>query len=326
MRQIAAKIEEWPYETPFVISRETFTMVDIVVVEIRDGEHVGYGECDPQPHDGESNESVLKQIEGVRAAIEAGAGREALLDLLPPGAARNGVDCALWSLESRIAGRRVWELAGLERPRPITTFFTLSANAPEEMGRAAAAVADWPILKLKLKGHNDVERVRAVREAAPGTRIVVDVNEGWTIEQLKEYAPPLAELGVEMIEQPVPAGADHALSGYRSPIPLCADESCHTEADLDFCEGRYDYINIKLDKVGGLTSALRLLDAAERKGFKCMVGCMQGTSLAMAPAALVAQRCAFADLDAPLLLGSDRAAAVRYEGATLLPPSADVWG
>lgn len=317
--------EKWPYSRPLVISRASSDEAEVIVVECGEDGWTGFGECNPQSHFGESIESVMGQIAEVRPAIEAGADREVLQELLPAGAARNALDCALWGLEARMSGKRAWEAAGLPPPRPVTTVFTLSVGEPEEMAQVAAEVAHLPILKIKLRGEGDMERMHAVKTAAPTARLIVDANEAWTVRQLEVFAPELAEMGVELIEQPLPAKSDHLLAQFNSPVPLCADESCHTTADLERCVGRYEFVNIKLDKTGGLTEALRLLDAAERMGFRLMVGCMRATSMAMAPGFLIAQRCEFVDLDSPLLLATDRQAAMRYEGSTVLPPEAEVW-
>ena len=245
---------------------------------------------------------------------------------MPPGAARNALDAAFWDLDAKRADRRVAELAGIGVLRPVVTAYTLSLDTPENMAAAAKVQRDRPLLKLKLTGDGDVERVRAVRRAAPASRLIVDANEGWSERHLTEVMPVLAEFGVELIEQPLPAGADDALAHVPHPIPVCADESCHTRADLDRLAGKYDAVNIKLDKSGGLTEALALAAEARRRGFSVMVGCMIGTSLSMAPAMLVAQQATIVDLDAPLLLASDRAHGLRYDGSTLYPPEAALWG
>jgi len=242
------------------------------------------------------------------------------------GAARNALDVALWDLEAKRSGSSVWALAGIAEPHPVVTAYTLSVDTPERMAAAAREEAHRPLLKLKLTGAGDLERVRAVRAGAPQATLIVDANEAWTLDHLRDYAPALAALGVALIEQPLPAGQDAALAGLPRPVPLCADESCHTSADLAALAGRYDYVNIKLDKTGGLTEGLRLLHAARAQGFKIMVGCMIGSSLAMAPAMLLAQDAEFVDLDAPLLLARDRQPGLRYEGSTVYPPKPNLWG
>jgi len=258
--------------------------------------------------------------------VFSGLDRHELQRAMPPGAARNALDCAFWDLDGKRDDRRVAEMAGLGPMRPLVTAYTLSLDTPERMGEAAAANRDRPLLKLKLTGDGDIERVRAVRRNAPQSRLIVDANEGWNERHLTEVMPALAEFGVELIEQPLPAGADDALARVKRPIPVCADEACHTRDDLDRLDGKYDAVNIKLDKTGGLTEALALADAAASRGFKIMVGCMIGSSLAMAPALLVAQCAAVVDLDGPLLLASDRSPGLRYDGSTVYPPDPALWG
>ena len=320
---LAARAEAWPIRGSFRISRGAKTEARVVVVEAGDGVHLGRGECVPYARYGESVDSVLAQIESVRAAL---SDRRALQAQLPAGAARNAVDCALWDLEAKSAGKRVWEIAGEPEPAPQVTAYTLSLGEPAAMAEAARAAADRPLLKLKLGGDGDVERVAAVRAAAPGARLVVDANEAWRPEQLEPFGRALAELGVELIEQPLPASDDGALAGVARPVPICADESCHDRAGLAALVGRYDCVNLKLDKTGGLTEALALAREAERLGLALMVGCMVGTSLAMAPATLLAGRAAFVDLDGPLLLARDREPPLSYEGGLIHPPAGALWG
>jgi L-alanine-DL-glutamate epimerase-like enolase superfamily enzyme len=298
----------------------------VVVAEIFDGDFRGRGECVPYPRYGESVDGVVRALEGMAGAVFSGLDREALQAAMPPGAARNALDAAFWDLDAKRAARRVAELAGIGPPLPVVTAFTLSLDSPDKMAAAAGAQRNRPLLKLKLTGDGDVERVRAVRRAAPTSRLIVDANEGWSERHLTEVMPVLAEFGVELIEQPLPAGADDALAHVPHPIPVCADEACHTRADLDRLAGKYDAVNIKLDKSGGLTEALALAAEARRRGFSVMVGCMIGTSLSMAPAMLVAQQARIVDLDAPLLLASDRAHGLFYDGSTLYPPEAALWG
>lgn len=326
MIRLEIRRESWPIRGSFSISRGSRTATEVVVAELsRDG-HTGRGECVPYPRYGETVEGVVSVIEALRARLAQGLDREGLQQALPPGAARNAVDCAFWDLEAKRAGRPVHELAGLARPAPLTTAYTLSLDTPDAMGRAAAENAHRPLLKLKVTGDGDLERVRAVRANAPQSRLVVDANEAWTPEQFERFVPELAVLGVAMIEQPLPAEADAPLADLKRAIPVCADESCHGADTLDALVGRYDMINIKLDKTGGLTEALKLRRAAEEKGFGVMVGCMIATSLAMAPAILVAQGAAVVDLDGPLLLAGDRDPALRYEGSTVFPADAALWG
>ena len=319
--------ESWPIRGSFTIARGTKTAAEVVVVELEEQGAVGRGECVPYARYGESVEGVIAAIEGLRDRLAGGLDRVGLQGLLPAGAARNALDCAFWDLEAKRAGQRVWQLLGLPDPQPVTTAYTLSFGDAASMGAAAAREAARPLLKLKLaEGPADLARVAAVRERAPNARLVVDANEAWTIADYAELAPQLAALGVEMIEQPLPADADAALAGVQRPVRLCADESCHDTATLSGLAGRYDMVNIKLDKTGGLTEALRLKAAAEAAGFGIMVGCMLGTSLAMAPALLVAQGAAVVDLDGPLLLDGDRPGGLRFEDSTIHPPAPGLWG
>jgi L-alanine-DL-glutamate epimerase-like enolase superfamily enzyme len=265
-------------------------------------------------------------MEAMASAVADGLDRDALQSRMPPGAARNALDAALWDIEAKETGKPAHRLAGIEPPRALVTAYTLGLDSPEAMGRAAAEEATRPLLKIKLTGEGDLDRVRAIRAAAPHARLIVDANEGWTPQHFERYSGALAELGVALIEQPLPAGQDSALADLPHPIPVCADESCHTREDLTALRGRYEFVNIKLDKTGGLTEALLLADAARAAGFGLMVGCMIGTSLAMAPATLVAQQAEFVDLDAPLLLAHDRQPGLRYDGSTVFPPKPSLWG
>ena len=324
--RLAARTETWPLKGSFAISRGAKTETRVVVVEVSDGGHAGRGECVPYPRYDETVESVLARIEAARAAVEDGAGRLDLLGLMPAGAARNAIDCALWGLGAKRTGRRVWELAGLPEPAPLVTAYTLGLDAPAAMAEAARAVAERPLLKLKLAGEGALERVAAVHAAAPAARLIVDAKEAWTAAQLEAYGPELARLGVEMIEQPLPAADDAALAGIDRAVPVCADESCHTAEDVAGLADRYDLVNVKLDKTGGLTGALDLARRAGAAGLGLMVGCMVGTSLSMAPAVLVAQGARVVDLDGPLLLREDRRPGLRYDGSLVAPPERDVWG
>ncbi len=331
MARLSVGHETWPLGGSFTIARGTRTTAEVVVAELSvaaaDGREVtGRGECVPYAHYGESLEGVIAAIEGLRASIADGLDRLGLQRVLPPGAARNALDCAFWDLEAKRAGCRVWDSIGLSPPAPVTTAYTLSMEAPEAMGRAAAKHAARPLLKLKLSGPDDLARVEAVRENAPQARLIVDANEGWSLDDFVALAPKLAVLGVDLIEQPLPAGKDAALAGMRRPVPVCADESCHDAASLAGLAGRYDVVNIKLDKTGGLTEALKLKDAALAQGYQIMVGCMVATSLAMAPAILVAQGARFVDLDGPLLLARDRPEGLAYEGSLVHPPEPALWG
>ncbi|MGE0116420.1 MAG: N-acetyl-D-Glu racemase DgcA [Dongiaceae bacterium] len=326
MRGLAIRAESWPIAGSFAISRGSKTKAEVVVVEIRDGAHVGRGECVPYPRYGETVDGAVAAIEGLRPRIEDGLDRAALQAALPAGAARNAVDCALWDLEAKRGSRPAWQLAGLAPPRAVTTAYTLSLGTVESMAAAARANAGRPLLKLKLSGPGDLDRVRAVHENAPRARLIVDANEAWTPEIFAELAPQLAPLGVELIEQPLPAGDDAALARLARPVPVCADESCHDAASLAGIRGRYDAVNIKLDKTGGLTEALRLAVAARAEGLALMVGCMVATSLAMAPALLIAQDARWVDLDGPLLLARDREPGLMYEGNLVQPASPGLWG
>jgi L-alanine-DL-glutamate epimerase-like enolase superfamily enzyme len=325
-QRLSVSRRAWPLAQAFAISRGSRTMAEVVVAEVSDGEFRGRGECVPYPRYGESVDSVLQALEAMKGAVFSGLDRHELQRAMPPGAARNALDCAFWDLDGKRDDRRVADMAGLGQLRPLVTAYTLSLDTAERMGEAAAANRDRPLLKLKVTGDGDIERVRAVRHNAPRSRLIVDANEGWSERHLTEVMPALAEFGVELIEQPLPAGADDALAHVPHPIPVCADEACHTSEDLEGLAGKYDAVNIKLDKTGGLTAALALAEAAAAQGFKIMVGCMIGSSLAMAPALLVAQLAAIVDLDGPLLLASDRSPGLRYDGSTVYPPDPALWG
>ncbi|MFD1626219.1 N-acetyl-D-Glu racemase DgcA [Azospirillum griseum] len=327
-RHLSVRCERFPIRGAFRIARGAKTEAAVVVVEVTDGPHRGWGECVPYARYGESVEGVMDALAGLADAVAAGLDRAGLAAALPPGAARNALDCALWDLEAKRAGAPVWRLAGLDQPPgPLTTCYTLSVDEPAAMAAAARERADrHPLLKMKLTGAGDLDRVAAVRAAAPAARLVVDANEGWTLDQLADFGPALAALGVEMIEQPLPAGQDEALRGVSCPVPLGADESCHGLESLERLRGLYRVVNIKLDKTGGLTEALAMRRAADALGFDVMVGCMVATSLAMAPAVLIAQGARYVDLDGPLLLATDRAPGLAYDGARLSPPTPDLWG
>lgn len=327
-RTLSVAMESWPIRGVFRISRGARTEAQVVVATIRDGDAVGRGECVPYARYGESVDSVVEQIRGVAGAIAGGLDREALLAALPAGAARNAVDCALWDLEAKLSGIPAWKTAGLTTPPgTVTTVYTLSVDTPEAMGRAAAENAGRPLLKLKMTGDGeDLARVERIHANAPLARLVVDANEAWDVAAYRDLAPRMAGLGVEMIEQPLPARDDSGLLGLERPVPVCADESCHDTATLDALAGKYDKVNIKLDKTGGLTEALRLRAEAERRGFGVMVGCMIGTSLGMAPGMLLAQGVDLVDLDAPLLLARDREPGMRYDGSIVHAADPALWG
>ncbi|WP_028913769.1 N-acetyl-D-Glu racemase DgcA [Pseudorhodobacter ferrugineus] len=306
----------------FTISRGSRTEARVLTVRVSRGGVTGWGECVPYARYGETLESVTAQIEG----LDVGIDRLALQQALPAGAARNAVDCALWDLEAKMAGKRVWEVAGLAAPGPEITAYTLSLDTPENMRAAAAKNAFRPLLKIKLGTPDDMPRLEAVREGAPKTRIIIDANEGWTAEVYAELAPHLVAMGVALVEQPLPAGADDMLAEMARPLPVCADEAAHDCASLPNLKGKYDVVNIKLDKTGGLTEGLALKQAALAEGYGLMVGCMVGSSLAMAPATLLAQGVAFTDLDGPLLLAEDREDPLVFDAQGVHPPSAKFWG
>jgi L-alanine-DL-glutamate epimerase-like enolase superfamily enzyme len=326
LRRLEVCDERWPLAAAFVIARGSKTEAHVVVATLRDGETIGRGEAVPYARYGESVERVLHEIESVRAEIEGGANRAALQTLLPPGAARNALDCALWDLEAKQAGVPVWRLAGLAEPGPVETAFTLSLGSVDSMAAAAHAAAGRPLLKLKIGGADDLDRVESVRRAAPNPRLIVDANEGLDFDTFTRLVPDFARLGVKLIEQPLKAGEDAALEGYQSPVLLCADESIHTRKELAACARRYGAVNIKLDKTGGLTEALALKREAEALGLKIMAGCMVATSLAMAPALLIAQGATVADLDGPLLLAKDREPGLVIDGSIIQPASPAFWG
>ncbi|PWC36177.1 N-acetyl-D-Glu racemase DgcA [Azospirillum sp. TSO35-2] len=327
-QRLTVRRETFPIRGAFRISRGAKTEAAVVVAEVTDGGHRGRGECVPYARYGESVDGVVAALEAMADAVAGGLDREALAARMPPGAARNALDCALWDLEAKRTGVPAWRLAGLaEPPGPLVTCYTLSVDEPAAMAAAARERAPrHPLLKMKLTGEGDLDRVRAVRAAAPAVRLVVDANEGWTLDQLHRFASVLAELGVEMIEQPLPAGQDEALRGVACPVPLGADESCHGLESLDRLRGLYQVVNVKLDKTGGLTEALAMARAAHGLGFEVMVGCMVATSLAMAPAMLVGQGARYVDLDGPLLLARDREPGLVYDGALVQPPTAALWG
>ncbi|WP_111732952.1 N-acetyl-D-Glu racemase DgcA [Roseovarius amoyensis] len=306
----------------FTISRGSRTEAQVLTVRVSQDGVTGRGECVPYARYDETLDSVEAQIAALPETID----RAALYDLLPAGAARNAVDCALWDLEAKQTGKRVWELAGLPAPGPEITAYTLSLDTPENMRAQAEKNAYRPLLKIKLGTPDDMPRLEAVRAGAPEARIIVDANEGWSAEVYADLAPHLVRLGVALVEQPLPAGDDDALAGMARPVPVCADESCHDRASLPALKGKYDVINIKLDKTGGLTEALALRDAARAAGYGDMVGCMVGSSLAMAPAVLVAQGALVTDLDGPLLLAEDRDDALKYDAVGVHPPETALWG
>ena len=312
----------FPLAQVFTISRGSRTEAKVLSVKISRGGVEGRGECVPYARYNETAASVSAQIESLPEAFD----RQGLYELLPAGAARNAVDCALWDLEAKQSGRRVWKLAGLPTPGPEITAYTLSLDSPENMRAQAAEHAHRPLLKIKLGTPDDMPRLEAVRAGAPHPDIIVDANEGWSAEVYADLAPHLLRLGVKLVEQPLPAADDDALLGLQRPVPVCADESAHDRASLKHLAGKYDVVNIKLDKTGGLTEALALKREALAQGFEVMVGCMVGSSLAMAPATLVAQGALITDLDGPLLLAEDRAHPLQFDAAGVHPPTAALWG
>jgi len=333
-RKLNVHSENWS-EEPFAISRGIEDNFDVVVVELEQNGFKAWGEATPTEHYNESISQTESLIEDFRNRIENGISRTELQQEMPKGAARNAVDCALWDLEAKHAGKRVWQLPDISQhlgaetgsvPGNVTTVYSLGVDTPEIMGDIALKNANRPILKIKLTGDGDLERLIEIRKNAPESRLVIDANEAWTPEHFQRYVPEFKQLGVEMIEQPFPADNDSVLKTLDHPIPVCADESCHDTADLERLVGLYEFVNIKLDKTGGLTEALRLQAEAEDKGFCTMIGCMSATSLGIAPAFLIAQRAKIIDLDAPLYLYDDRPFPLKYDGSIVFPPSAELWG
>ncbi|WP_336485698.1 N-acetyl-D-Glu racemase DgcA [Methylobacterium nigriterrae] len=327
-RCLSVAVERFPIAGAFTIARGSRTESVVVCARIADDAAgaAGWGECVPYARYGESPESVLELIRAQGEAVAAGLTRAELLERMPAGAARNALDCALFDLEAKLTGRRAFEIAGLPPPAPAVTAYTLSLGSPESMEAAARAAAGRPLLKVKLGGEGDPARIAAVRRGAPDARLVVDANEAWRPETLAANLAACLEAGVGLIEQPLPAGDDAALAGLARPIPICADESLHDRAGLDALADRYDAINIKLDKTGGLTEAVMLAHEARARGLSLMVGCMVGTSLAMAPAMLLAHHADYVDLDGPLLLARDREPGLVFEGSTIQPPRPELWG
>ena len=322
---IDAHEEIWPLRRPFRISRGSRTEAQTVVLTVSDGEHIGRGECVPVARYNQNTDSVLAQIQSIQG--DKNLSRQSLQDLLPAGAARNALDCALWDLEAKISSKRAWELANIPIVPEVETSFTISLDTPEKMGVAAKANAKLPILKLKLGGDDpDLARVETVREAASATRLLIDANESWSPEHYQKIVPALKQLGVELIEQPFPAQTDEVLEILDHPIPVCADESCHTTGDLPRLTNRYEVINVKLDKTGGLTEALRLCERARDSGFKLLIGCMVCTSLGIAPARLLPSFANWIDLDGPLLLARDRDRPVPYANGRIGIPPRELWG
>jgi len=325
-RTLGVARERWPLSRPFRISRGVKTEAEVVVVELSQDGATGRGESVPYARYGETPDSVLEQVEGVRRALETGADRSLLTALLPPGAARNAVDCALWDLEARLSGLSVARALGLAPPEGLATAVTVSLDHPDRMAQAAAAVAHAPLLKIKVDAEDPKARIRAVADAAPAARLIVDPNESWTFDLLDELQPFLSGLNVDLLEQPLPAAEEARLEGWTPAVSVCADESAHTSADLERLRGRYQAVNVKLDKTGGLTEGAAMLRAARAMGFQVMVGCMISTSLSIAPAALLAAQADFADLDGPWWMKQDRAGGFGFSEGRMMPTAAGFWG
>ncbi len=326
MRRVTSSVETWPVRGIFRISRGSQTKIVVVTVEIREGSIIGRGECRPYARYGETPESVMAAIEAIRQDLQEGLERDELKNHLAPGAARNAIDCALWDLAAKRVGQPVWKLAGLPPPQPLITAYTLSVDSPENLAVTAESQKLRPLLKLKLAGQRDLQCVAAVRANAPTSRLIIDANEAWSQRDYEDLTPELVRLGVEMLEQPFPARSDSCLASLPKLLPVCADESCHDTKSLDRLIGLYDVVNIKLDKTGGLTEALQMKALARQRGFEVMVGCMVGTSLAMAPAFFLAQGTRYVDLDGPLLLAKDRQPGLHFAGSQIFPPDGALWG
>ncbi|WP_438748005.1 N-acetyl-D-Glu racemase DgcA [Pararhizobium sp. O133] len=325
-RAMTTAVEHFPIAGSFTISRGSKTTASVVTCTLAQAGFIGRGECVPYGRYGETIDTVLAAIEAIRPLIESGIDRVQLRDAMPAGAARNAVDCALWDLQAKTAGTRASAIAGVEEPLALTTAYTLSLGEPDAMAAQATKYAHRALLKIKVGTADDASRIRAVRAAAPDSAIILDANEGWTEGNLAHHFAVCLDAGISLIEQPLPAGKDGFLAEIARPVPVCADESVHKTEDLAKMAGLYDAVNIKLDKTGGLTEALRMRDAARALNLKIMVGCMVGTSLGMAPAVLLAQGAEFVDLDGPLLLAQDREPGLRYEASLVFPPPAALWG
>lgn len=326
MIALSARVERFETARPFVIARGTKTHVDVVVAEVRAGDCAGRGEATPIYYRGDDVEKAVAALHGAADAVAAGATRADLLRMLPAGAARNALDSALWDLEAKQSGRRAWELAGIAAPGPMVTAYTISLGDPADMEAQAKAASARALLKLKLGGAGDLERIAAVRRAAPAARLIADANEGWAGLDVERMLAEAAVFGLELVEQPLPAGADAELAHIRAAIPLAADESVQTSADLEAVAGRYQYVNLKLDKAGGLTEGLALIEKARAMGLELMTGCMLSTSLGIAPAFLAASLGRYADLDGPILLARDRPHGMRFQGSELFAPEVALWG
>jgi L-Ala-D/L-Glu epimerase / N-acetyl-D-glutamate racemase len=326
LRQLSVQHQAWPLSAPFRISRGVKTIADAVVVEIAQGSARGRGEGIPYSRYGESVESVIEQVLALAPAIEQGMPHEALERALPPGAARNAVDCAMWDLTAGLSGQSVTDRLAAGPAPALTTALTIGLDEPKAMYAAAARLKDAPLLKIKVDAMNPEERLWAVRAGAPAARLIVDPNESWSLDMLRSLQPLLVELGIELVEQPLPAADDAALEGWSPRVPICADESCHTARDLPRIRSRYQAVNIKLDKTGGLSGALELLEQSRAAGMIIMCGCMISTSLGIAPAWHIGRHAEFVDLDGPLWLQKDHPGGLRLEGGKLLAPSLQLWG
>lgn len=325
--KLTVQKKAWPLREPFVISRATYTHSDVIIVTLQDGQLIGRGEAAGVDYHGETPDSMIAQIEAVRGRIEAGVTRAELLQLLPIGGARNAIDSALWDLEAKRTGRRVWELAGIEKTREIASAITIGIRSIEAYEKTARELAHYGWLKIKVSGERPLECVQAVRRGAPNSRLIVDANQAWDVRTVYSLGPRLAELRVDLLEQPVPVNADDELVAGRSPIPVCADEAIDTIADLERLQSRYDFVNIKLDKTGGLTAALELAQAARAAGLRLMVGCMVAGSVGMAPGMVLAQLCEVVDLDGPLLQAEDWPNPIQYDKTGVMAwPSPALWG
>jgi L-alanine-DL-glutamate epimerase-like enolase superfamily enzyme len=324
--ELSLQTRVWPLHEPFVIARATMTACEVIVVHLAAGGHVGRGEAVGVDYHGETLDSMRAQIEGVRKVIERGVDRGELLEILPPGGARNALDAALWDLEAKRTGTSVFELAGIARPRSIATCVTIGIRSIADYEARARALSRYEWIKIKVSSERPLEAVAAVRRAVPAAHLVVDANQAWSVETLQRLAPALAELRVDLIEQPVRENEDGPLVNLKLPVPICADEPANTAADLPRLIGRYDFVNIKLDKSGGLTAALDFAHAARAAGMRLMVGCMVGGSLAMAPGMVLAQLCEIADLDGPLLQSADWPDGIEYRDGVMSLPSRKLWG
>jgi len=323
---LIGKIERWPIKGHFTISRGAKTEAVTVVAEVRQGFVVGRGECVPYPRYGETPDATLEAVLAMQIPIADGLDRQGIQETMPPGAARNALDCAMLDIEAKLSGKRIWELLGRRAPQPCVTAYTISLGTPQSMAAAAAKAAHRPLLKVKLGGAGDPARIAAVRDAVPQSQLIADANEAWTEADLEANLAACAAAGVTLVEQPLPAGQDEALARIDRPVAICADESVHDRASLEGLRDRYDAVNIKLDKTGGLTEALAMADAAQALGFDIMVGCMVATSLSMAPAMLLTPLARFVDLDGPLLLAEDRDNGLLYDDSLIYPPDAALWG